>query len=84
MELSSDKQIPNYFQEINSHQWSLIDFLEWRSENLILRDRNQEHGLFKSLLQNIIAYDKDNIRKQKALELHNNWQVNYFSCDRHS
>src|SRR2546430_12370084 len=46
----------------------------FRSENLILRDRNQEHGLFKSLLQNIIAYDKDNIRKQKALELHNNWQ----------
>ncbi|CAG8748832.1 16374_t:CDS:2, partial [Funneliformis caledonium] len=44
MEQYSDKQIPNYFQEVNPHQWSLIDFLEWRSENLILRDRNQEHG----------------------------------------
>ena len=34
----------------NLLQWSLIDFLEWRSRNLVLKNCNQEHGSFKSLL----------------------------------
>ncbi|GBB99994.1 hypothetical protein RclHR1_03700002 [Rhizophagus clarus] len=64
----------SYFQETDPLRWSLINFLEWRSENLVLNDCNQEHGAFKSLLQKIIANDKDNIHRQKAQELLNNWQ----------
>ncbi|CAB4488901.1 unnamed protein product [Rhizophagus irregularis] len=64
----------SYFQEIDPLRWSLINFLEWRSENLVLNDCNQEHGAFKSLLQKIIINDKDNIYRQKAQGLLNNWQ----------
>jgi hypothetical protein len=70
----------SYFQKTNPFEWSLIGFLEWRSENSVLKSCNKEHGAFRSLLQNIVAEDEDNIRTRKAQELLNNWQVLYFFC----
>ena len=69
-----------YFEQVDSQQWSLINFLNWRSQRYSgALNRDKEHGTFKCLLQNIVnGKNTDRAKKAQAQELLNGWQV--FVC----
>ncbi|CAG8458436.1 11160_t:CDS:10 [Paraglomus brasilianum] len=68
-------KLPDYFQNTDIPQWSLIDFLQWRSKSAEFLDHDSEHSAFKNFLITICKKDKDNTRGQRAQVLLNDWQV---------
>ncbi|KAF0434226.1 c2h2-type zinc finger transcription factor [Gigaspora margarita] len=69
------KQASKYFQEFDPHVWSLISFLNWRSEapDFSLKPK-LEHGTFKFEILRIANRDKNEIRAQKAQDMLDNWK----------